>query len=129
LLPALHLLLVEPELRRAQQLMCLLSSPGIVTTRAATPGQAATLLTLLLLDGLLIGVHPLNVRDLHPWLAGVFADSPLWTLVYAEHEALLAAVQLGLPPLATARWPCSADGLALLLTPLLKIGAGAGSVG
>jgi hypothetical protein len=124
MLPALHLLLVEPELRRAQQLMSLLSSLGIVTTRAATPGQATTLLTQLLPDGLLISVHPLNARDLRPWLADLLADSPLWTLVYAEHEALLAVVQQGLPPLATARWPCSADVLALLLAPLLRVGAG-----
>jgi CheY-like chemotaxis protein len=123
LLPALHLLLVEPELRHAQQLMCLLSSLGVVTTRAATPGQATTLLTQLLPDGLLVGVHPLNIRDLRPWLAGLLADSPPWTLVYAEHEALLAVAQLGLPPLASARWPCSADDLALLLAPLLSVGA------
>jgi hypothetical protein len=124
MLPALHLLLVEPELRRAQQLMSLLSSLDIITTRAVTPDQAATLLTPLLPDGLIVGVHPLNARELRPWLAGLLSDSPLWTLVYAEHKALLATVRLGLPPLATARWPCSAADLALLLAPLLSVGAG-----
>jgi hypothetical protein len=124
MLPALHLLLVEPELRRAQQLMSLLSSLGITTTRAATPGQATTLLTQLLPDGLIVGVHPLNAHALRPWLAGLLADTPLWTLVYAEHEALLDDALAGLPPLATARWPCSADELVLLLTPLLSVGAG-----
>jgi hypothetical protein len=43
-LPALHLLLVEPELRRAQPLMCLLNSLGSVTTRVTTPSQATALL-------------------------------------------------------------------------------------
>jgi len=122
MLPA-HLLLVEPDLRRAQRLMCLLSSLGVVTTRVATPGQAATLLGQLLPDGLIVGINPTNVRDLHHWLADLLSDTPLWTLVYADREALLDDALAGLPPLATTRWPCSADDLALLLIPLLSIHA------
>lgn len=124
MLPALHLLLVEPDLRRAQRLMCLLSTLGIVTTRAADPAQAALLLTQVLPDGLVVGLHPPNTRELRAWLTALLADSPLWTLVYAEHETPLEAVLAELPPLAAARWPCSADELRRALAPLLRVGAG-----
>jgi hypothetical protein len=124
MLPALHLLLVEPDLRRAQHLMCLLSSLGIVTTRVADPRQATLLLAQVLPDGLIIGVHTFSTRELRSWLADFHTDRPLWTLVYAEHTALLDVVRLGLPALATTLWPCSADELTCLLTPLLNVGAG-----
>ena len=122
MLPALHLLLVEPDLRRAQRLMCMLSSLGIVTTRAADPAQAAALLAQMLPDGLLVGVQPLGARELRAWLADLLAADPPWTLLYAEQAALLDDMRADLPPLAAARWPCSADELGRALAPLTSVG-------
>jgi hypothetical protein len=118
--PLFHALLVEAALDQAQMFMPLLTSLGAVVTHAPDPARADRLMSLLLPDLLVVGVHPTTAHGLHPWLSTRLADLSFPTLLYTEHPTLPKVMALTLPLRATiVRWPCSRSELALLLLPLL----------
>lgn len=119
--PLFHALLVEAEPAQAQMLASLLTPLGAVVTHTTSAARAAHLMSLLLPDLLVIGVHAASAHSLHSWLPTHLTDTPLPTLLYTEHPALPNVVTLPLPlPATIVRWPCSQSELALVLLPLLR---------
>lgn len=114
---ASHLLLVEPEPGRLHSLSQMLESLGLIVTSVAGPPQAALLLSQIQPDGIMVGLHPANVREVRAWLAALGAH-PAVTLLYAEHSALLDLAAAQPRAVLTALWPFSRSELALLLASL-----------
>ena len=118
--PLFHTILIEPDAERAQTFGSMFTALGAVVTHAPGAARASRLLSSLLPDLLVVGLHSASIRSLYPWLPGVLAATPLRTLLYAEHAALLDTVALALPLLVTTvLWPCSPSELTFLLAPLV----------
>ena len=118
--PLFHTMLIEADERHAETLTSALTSLGAVVTRVTDPAHSSRLMSHLLPDLLMVGIHPTTVHTRYSWLPAFLAATPVQKLLYTEHPAFLDVVALTLPlPATIMRWPCSQSELAFLLAPLL----------